>query len=45
MAGAIVDLLRDADAAAELGRTGHDAVAEHHSWDVALAPFLRAIAS
>jgi glycosyltransferase involved in cell wall biosynthesis len=45
MAASIVDLLRHPAAAQELGRTGHDAVAGDHSWDIALAPLFSAIAS
>jgi polysaccharide biosynthesis protein PslH len=42
LADAIVSLLVDPARAAALGRAGHDAVVEDHSWDAALAPLLRA---
>ena len=45
MAGAVSGLLADPDRAAALGRAGHDAVAARHTWDVALAPLLRSVAS
>jgi glycosyltransferase involved in cell wall biosynthesis len=44
MSDAVSGLLADADAAAELGRIGHDAVVADHTWDVALAPLLQAVA-
>ena len=37
-------LLSDPTDAARLGKLGHDAVTEEHTWDVALAPFLEAVA-
>jgi len=43
MAEALVALLKDPDRAADMGRTGHDAVCRHHSWDGALAPLLEAV--
>lgn len=45
MAGAVADLLEDPAAAEALGRAGHQAVREGHSWDVALAPLLQAVTS
>ena len=41
LAGLVVDLLRDPDRAAELGRCGAEAVATDHSWGAATAPLLR----
>ncbi len=43
MADAVVELLGDGDAAARLGRAGHEAVEADHSWDRALAPLLAAV--
>jgi glycosyltransferase involved in cell wall biosynthesis len=43
IAGALVELLKDPAAAADMGRAGHDAVATDHSWDGALAPLLEAV--
>jgi polysaccharide biosynthesis protein PslH len=43
IADALVDLLKHPDAAADMGRAGHDAVAADHSWDGALAPLLEAV--
>lgn len=43
LADAIVCLLVDPARASALGRTGHDAVAADHTWDVALAPLLEAV--
>ena len=43
IAGALVELLKDPRAAADMGRAGHDAVATDHSWDGALAPLLEAV--
>ncbi len=43
LAEAIADLLLDPVRAAELGRTGHEAVAADHTWDAALAPLLEAV--
>jgi glycosyltransferase involved in cell wall biosynthesis len=45
MIDAVGALLEDPDKAAALGRAGHDAVAARHSWDVALAPLLAAVAT
>jgi glycosyltransferase involved in cell wall biosynthesis len=45
MAEAVAELLEDADAAAALGKLGHDAVVTAHTWDVALAPLLDTVAS
>lgn len=44
MIEAVCGLLDDPDRAAALGRAGHDAVAARHTWDVALAPLLQAVA-
>jgi glycosyltransferase involved in cell wall biosynthesis len=43
IADALVGLLKHPDAAADMGRAGHDAVAADHSWDGALAPLLEAV--
>jgi glycosyltransferase involved in cell wall biosynthesis len=43
IAEALVELLKHPDAAADMGRAGHDAVATDHSWDGALAPLLEAV--
>jgi glycosyltransferase involved in cell wall biosynthesis len=43
LAEAIAGLLLDPSRAAALGRAGHAAVAAEHTWDVALAPLLRAV--
>jgi glycosyltransferase involved in cell wall biosynthesis len=43
IADALVGLLKDPEAAADMGRAGHDAVAAEHSWDGALAPLLEAV--
>jgi len=43
LAEAIAGLLVDPDHASALGRAGHDAVAADHTWDVALAPLLKAV--
>jgi polysaccharide biosynthesis protein PslH len=43
LADAIASLLVDPARASALGRTGHDAVAADHTWDVALAPLLEAV--
>jgi len=43
IADALADLLKDPQAAADMGRAGHDAVATDHSWDGALAPLLEAV--
>jgi glycosyltransferase involved in cell wall biosynthesis len=43
IADALVELLKHPDAAADMGRAGHDAVATDHSWDGALAPLLEAV--
>ena len=45
MIDAVTGLLDDPDAASALGRAGHDAVVESHSWDAALAPLLETVAS
>ncbi len=42
IADALVELLKQPGRAADMGRTGHDAVASDHSWDGALAPLLEA---
>jgi glycosyltransferase involved in cell wall biosynthesis len=42
-AEAVSGLLVDPSRAAALGRAGHAAVAAEHTWDVALAPLLRAV--
>jgi glycosyltransferase involved in cell wall biosynthesis len=39
----ISDLLADAPTAAVLGKKGHDAILEDHTWDRALAPLLEAV--
>jgi glycosyltransferase involved in cell wall biosynthesis len=48
-AGAMVEeitaLLHDPGMAARLGKLGHDAVLDDHTWDAALAPLLAAVAS
>lgn len=44
MADAVARLLGDPGGAARLGRRGHDAVAAEHTWDMALAPLLDAVA-
>ena len=44
MIEAVCGLLDDPDRAAALGRAGHNAVAARHTWDVALAPLLQAVA-
>jgi glycosyltransferase involved in cell wall biosynthesis len=43
IAGALVELLKHPERAADMGRAGHDAVAADHSWDGALAPLLEAV--
>ncbi len=43
LADAIADLLLDPARAAALGRVGHDAVTEGHTWDAALAPLMEAV--
>ncbi len=43
IADALVELLKQPGRAADMGRTGHDAVASDHSWDGALAPLLEAV--
>jgi polysaccharide biosynthesis protein PslH len=43
IADALVDLLKQPEKAADMGRAGHDAVASDHSWDGALAPLLEAV--
>ncbi len=43
LAEAIAGLLVDPAHASALGRAGHDAVAVDHTWDVALAPLLKAV--
>lgn len=43
LAEAIAALLLDPARASALGRSGHEAVAADHSWDVALAPLLEAV--
>jgi len=43
IADALVELLKHPEAAADMGRAGHDAVATDHSWDGALAPLLEAV--
>jgi glycosyltransferase involved in cell wall biosynthesis len=43
IADALVGLLKEPEAAADMGRAGHDAVAAEHSWDGALAPLLEAV--
>ncbi|HVC71030.1 MAG TPA: glycosyltransferase family 4 protein [Acidimicrobiales bacterium] len=43
IARALVGLLKAPEAAADMGRVGHDAVAADHSWDGALAPLLEAV--
>jgi glycosyltransferase involved in cell wall biosynthesis len=43
LADAIADLLLDPARAAALGRVGHDAVTEDHTWDAALAPLMEAV--
>jgi polysaccharide biosynthesis protein PslH len=43
LAEAIGGLLLDPARASSLGRSGHDAVAAGHTWDVALAPLLQAV--
>lgn len=40
MAAVIADLLADPDAAAELGRRGHDAVVDRYAWDRTLVPLM-----
>jgi glycosyltransferase involved in cell wall biosynthesis len=40
----VTRLLADAPAAALLGKMGHDAVTQTHTWDTALAPLLAAVA-
>ena len=44
MAEAVAGLLSDPGRAESLGRAGHLAVSERHSWDRALAPLLEAVA-
>jgi glycosyltransferase involved in cell wall biosynthesis len=43
MAAAVVELLRDPRASAELGRQGIEAVAADHSWAAAVRPLLAAL--
>jgi polysaccharide biosynthesis protein PslH len=43
LADAIADLLDDPARAGALGLAGHHAVTEDHTWDVALAPLLKAV--
>jgi polysaccharide biosynthesis protein PslH len=43
IADALVELLKDPERAADMGRAGHDAVVTDHSWDGALAPLLEAV--
>jgi glycosyltransferase involved in cell wall biosynthesis len=43
IADALVELLKDPERAADMGRAGHDAVVSDHSWDGALAPLLEAV--
>lgn len=45
MAAAVVDLLRDPERSAALGREGAKAVADDHSWDAAVRPLLAALAA
>ncbi|HVA02315.1 MAG TPA: glycosyltransferase family 4 protein [Acidimicrobiales bacterium] len=45
MIDAVTGLLDDPDAAVALGRAGHAAVVDSHSWDAALAPLLETVAS
>ena len=40
---ALIELLKAPEKAADMGRTGHDAVAADHSWDDALARLLEAV--
>jgi glycosyltransferase involved in cell wall biosynthesis len=40
---ALIELLKAPEKAADMGRTGHDAVAADHSWDGALARLLEAV--
>jgi glycosyltransferase involved in cell wall biosynthesis len=43
MVDKITELLADATRATRLGRMGHDAVVESHTWDRALAPLFEAV--
>ena len=45
MAAAIVELLRDPEASAALGRRGAEAVAADHTWSAAVRPLLSAVAT